>query len=74
MLVFLQDTDAISVATATAVRRFSSAGGFRVLTVVEPVAPERVAIIVLNQTGMKPSVRLFLDVVRQAAAIPADVN
>lgn len=70
MFVFLQDTDAISVATATAVRRFSSAGGFRVLPVADLIASEVVGIITPTPTESKPAVLLFLEAVRVAAAIP----
>lgn len=74
MLVFLQDTDAVSVATATAVRRFSSPSGFKVLPIVEPIPSEVVAIITPNQAELKPSVRLFLDAVRAAAATPVNFD
>lgn len=71
MLVFLQETDAVSVATATAVRRFSSPGGFRILPVAASIASEQLAIMRLRRTELKPSVLLFLEAVREASAHPA---
>jgi DNA-binding transcriptional LysR family regulator len=70
MLVFLQDTDAISVATASAVRRFSRAGGFQVLPVTASIPAQEVAIITPKDAETKPALRLFLEGLRIAASAP----
>jgi DNA-binding transcriptional LysR family regulator len=70
MLVFLQDTDAISVSTETAVRRFSSAGGFRTLPIADAITSQVVGIVTPTEAEPKPAVRLFLEAVRIAAASP----
>lgn len=68
MIILLQEMNAVSVATATAVRRFSSPGGFRVLPVADPIGSEKLGIVSLSQTAVEPTAQLFLDVIKEIAA------
>jgi DNA-binding transcriptional LysR family regulator len=64
----LQELNAVSVATATAVRRFSAPGGFRVLPVVDPIGSEQLGVVSLTQIAMEPTAQLFLDIIKEIAA------
>ena len=68
MIVLLQEMNAVSVATATAVRRFSAPGGFRVLPVVDPIGSEQLGVVSQAQIAMEPTAQLFLEIIKEVAA------
>lgn len=68
MMLFLQEMNAVSAATATAVRRFSSPGGFQVLDVEDAIGSEQVGVVSSAQMGLEPTAQLFLDIIKDVAA------
>ena len=65
-LVFLRETDAISVASTAVAALFASLGGFQILPVAEPFGSEPLGIVSRAGVELRPTARAFLDAVKHA--------